>query len=247
MKIAAIARIRNEEKIIKNTLDHVGRIVDEIYIYDDCSTDSTVSICKSHPKVKGVIQGKVWQTDPRERKKAEGDLRQAVYELSVKNGADWVYCFDADEYIEFENIDFTKDSYFFRLFDFYITEEDKDKGYLHRQWMGEEYREITMLFKVNPNVKFNSRVPKNVGKPCFGGWVKHYGKAISVEEWEKTCDYYINHRWKGVDDELYNRWKSRKGKAIHAVSSFGNKLIKWEDKHKGILMTKKIQSKSIYN
>ncbi len=230
MKVVGISRIRNEEKIIKATLDHVANLVDEIYIYDDCSEDNTVKICKSHPVVKGIIEGKSWDSTPTGRKHAEGKLRHEVYELAVKNGADWVYYFDADEYAEFEDIDWTADSYYFRLFDFYITEEDKDKNYFERKYMGPEYRDIPMLFKVNSNIKFDNRIPTGKGISKFGGYVKHYGKAISVEEWENTCDYYINHRWKNINNELLERWKNRKGKAIHAKSDFDRELITWDDR-----------------
>ncbi len=36
----------------------------------------------------------------------EGQLRQIPYEEAARQGADWVYCFDADEFAYFENIDF---------------------------------------------------------------------------------------------------------------------------------------------
>lgn len=232
MKLAGITRIRNEEKIITPVLDHVSRWVDEIYVYDDCSDDRTPDICESHPSVKGVIRGKTWASDPKGRNKAEGQLRQAVYNLAVKNGAGWVYYFDADEYVypDLDKIDFKADSYSFRLFDFYITEEDKDIHFLQREWMGPEYRDIPMLFKVHPTLHFTQRVPKNYGKPKLAGFVKHYGKAISIEEWDKTCEYYVNHRWKDISPELQQRWKDRIGKAIHTESDFGRLLIKWEDR-----------------
>jgi len=230
MKIAGITRIRNESKIIENTLNHVAKFVDEIYVYDDCSTDDTVKICESHPSVKGIIRGKEWSSEPAARRKAEGSLRQAVYELAVKNGADWVYYFDADEYVEFENINFSADSYYFRLFDFYITANDIDHSYLEREWMGPEYRDIPMLFKVKNGIKFIDRIPNGIGTKKFGGYVKHYGKAISVEEWDATCNYYINHRWKDTNPKLLQRWKDRVGKAVHSKSDFDNDLIKWEDR-----------------
>lgn len=230
MKIAGITRIRNEENIIKNTLDHVSKLVDDIYVYDDDSTDNTVKICNEHKSVKGVIKGEKWNPSPSGRSRAEGLYRQKVYELAVKNGADWVYYFDSDEYVEFADVDFSHNSYFFRLFDFYITKEDVNDNYLNRVYMGPEYRDIPMLFKVNPNIRFSGRIPSGIGKSVFGGYVKHYGKAISVEEWDKTCDYYINHRWKGVNKELLTRWENRVGKAIHEKSDFGRPLITWSDK-----------------
>lgn len=230
MKIAGISRVRNEETIIENTLSHVSKLVDEIYIYDDCSYDNTVKICKSNSKVKGVIEGKFWDDTPKGREIAEGSLRQKVYKMSVENGADWVYYFDADEYVEFDNIDFTYDNYYFRLFDFYITKDDIKDNYLDRKWMGPEYRDIPMLFKVKEGLFFKQRIPNGISNSKFGGYVKHYGKAISVEEWDKTCDYYINNRWNGINEELHKRWLDRVGKSIHEKSDFGNDLITWDER-----------------
>lgn len=231
MKIAGITRVRNEELIIKNTLDHVSQLVDEIYVYDDCSTDNTVKICKSHRAVRGIIEGKTWSGTPEARKVAEGYLRQEVYQWAASQGNQWVYCFDADEYIEFENIDFSADCYHFRLFDFYITEHDKNLNYLERKFMGPEFREIAMLFRVSPELLFKQRTPLGIAKSKMGGYVKHYGKAVSIEEWEKTCDYYVNHRWKDINQTLQEVWKSRKGKAIHSKSDFNRDFITWEDRN----------------
>lgn len=229
--IAGITRIRNEENIIQHTLDHVAKLVDKIYVYDDCSTDNTVAICEAHPAVEKVIKGKYWANTTQGRNTAEGTLRQAVYNEAVKGGADWVYYFDADELVEFSNIDFKADSYYFRLFDFYITDEDKNKNYLERKWMGCEYRDIPMLFKVKPGILFTQRIPRGIGVPIFGGFVKHYGKAISVDQWEEACNYYGNLRWNTKQHRaLQQRWLNRKGKAIHTVSDFGGTLIKWKDR-----------------
>lgn len=231
MKVIGISRIRNEQHVINNTLNHVSKLVDGIVIYDDCSTDNTVEICKRHPSVLKVIEGRKWDRTPNGRNRAEGTLRQKAYVEAVSLGADWVYNFDADEYAEFTNVDYNKfGSYYFRLFDFYITEEDKDKHYLKRKWMGCEFRDIPMLFRVSPYIIFKQRIPSNKPLPLmFGGYVKHYGKAISIEQWEETCKYYTDIRWKNRN-RLRQRWEDRKGKAIHTVSDFGNPLIKWEDK-----------------
>jgi glycosyltransferase involved in cell wall biosynthesis len=241
-KIVGITRIRNEEHIIQKTLDHASNLVDEVYVYDDCSTDKTVEICKKHHLVKEIIQGKVWKGGSQERNKAEGDLRQIVYEKCLESNPDWVYYFDADEFADFEGIDFMADAYRLRLFDFYITEEDKDKEFYKRKWIGPEYRDILMLFKPVPGLRFYQREPSGItGKVEKSGFVKHYGKAISIEQFEKTCDYYINERG---DDGRYskfkNKWLERKGKAVHSHSDFGNKLIKWEERFtKGFLLVDK--------
>ena len=58
------------------------------------------------------------------------------------------------------------------------------------------------------------------------GWVHHYGKAISVEEWENTCRYYAEH----FPEPYRTKWRSRMGRAIHTESDFGRELIRWEDR-----------------
>lgn len=234
-KIIAITRIRNEEEIIKDTLDHVSQFVDNIYVYDDCSTDKTVDICLKHDKVNAVIYRRKWETDPVARNKAEGDYRQKAYERAFYEGAEWIFCFDADEFADFDGIDLTGgvDAYRMRLYDFYITEADKDLQWKDRQFMGPEYRDILMLFRAHPDVVFRQREPRIPShyKIAQAGSVKHYGKAISIEEWGKTCDYYVKYRGGDLLPQFTNKWKARKGKAIHTRSDFGAELITWQERH----------------
>ena len=64
MRIIGITKIRNEEKIIKETLDHWGAIcTGGIYIIDDASDDKTVEICRAHPSVKSVQEVVHWDPD----------------------------------------------------------------------------------------------------------------------------------------------------------------------------------------
>lgn len=238
-----ISRVRNESSIITKTLDHVSTLVDEVIVYDDCSEDDTPSLCESHPLVSKVIRGTSWDPTPRGRDKAEGTLRDIVYREAIGKSPDWVYYFDADEYADFSLVDWDDVSinhYALRLFDFYITAEDIDTPFYDRKWMGPEYRDIPMLFRTDPKLVFKQRIPTGlVGPRKIGGYVKHYGKAISVEEWEKTCKYYIENRGSSFIPMFTNKWKSRVGKAVHTVSDFGSPLITWEDrKTKGIPLKK---------
>ena len=61
------------------------------------------------------------------------------------------------------------------------------------------------------------------------GDIKHFSKGFSVEEYEKTCQYYIG--WPKYSE----KWRKRVGKAIKVdmLSDFGNKLIKWKDRLQG--------------
>jgi len=223
MKISAIAMLRNEEYILQETLSHVKTLVDDIYVYDDCSTDNTVRICKDNGV--NVIKGDKWGDSVEERTNANGINRNKAYLEAMKGKPDYIYCFDADEIADFTGIDFTHDYYKLRLFDFYTTKGDNAKWNEHK-WMGPEYRDIIMLFKPNSYTQFMHREPARFGNNGKNaGYVKHFSKCISEKRWDEDCDYYIKYF-----PEWASKWKSRKGKYTHEYSDFGRGLIKWKDR-----------------
>lgn len=228
MFVAGITKVRNESEIIEDTLDHFAELCDGIWIYDDASTDDTVDICLAHPVVQRVIRGAALDPD---RPRAEQRNRQAVLAAAQLRRPDWIVCFDADERIELPEEDWTQyDGVRMKLFDFYITEEDVDKRYDERRWMGPEYREILMMYRNLPGIKFQHRDQREMRlrgnvNILRAGYVRHYGKAISVDEWEATCDYYAE--W---PEPYSTKWKNRRGKAVHSKSDFGRPLILWEEK-----------------
>lgn len=225
--ISLIMKVRNEEDIIQETLDYYAPYVDSIFVYDDCSTDRTVEILKAYP-VTGIIEGKTWNPN---RYEAEWQCRQAVLELAKQSNPDWFLYVDADERVIFPDIDLENfDGVRMKLFDFYITEEDKDKHYTERRFMGPEYREILMMFRNIPGLKYEHADQREILLPKGArianlGYVKHYGKAISIKQWEDTCNYYLTY-W---PDPYKSKWEARKGKAVHEKSDFGADLITWED------------------
>ena len=226
MSIAGITKVRNESLIIQDTLDHFSQWCDGIYVYDDASTDSTPDICEAHPAVKEVIRGKA--LDPN-RPRAEAKNRQAALDAARRDNPSWVICFDADERLDGLPDDWWKyDGVKMKLFDFYITEEDVDKDWHERRWIGPEYREILMMYRLKPGMRYQHYDQREMvvrTNILRAGYVKHYGKAISVEEWEKTCDYYAE--W---PEPYATKWKNRRGKAVHSKSDFGRPLILWDEK-----------------
>lgn len=227
-KVIGITRVRNEESIMKDTLDHMATFCSEVMVYDDSSTDRTVEICKNHHIVTKVIEGEEWDLD---RERAEHENRQAVYLEARKVGDDndWIVYMDADERIEFnwDNLicaDF--DCVKMRLFDFYITAEDVHLPYTERTKMGVEYRDINFAFRLGKTDGYSypdqRECTVRTRKVLHSGYVRHYGKAISVEQWEDTCEYYAT-----CFPRYASKWEARKGKAIHTVSDFGNELITW--------------------
>ena len=242
-QIRGLMKVRNEALIIKDTLDSWARYCNAgIYVYDDCSDDTTVEICKAHPAVKDVIQGAYWDRD---REKAEWFNRQMVLIRAQQDSqpGDWFAYFDADERLfNFERYELFANPHVqaiaCRLYDFYITPEDVDKNYQERDWVGPEYRTIPIFFRNSSYLQYHLpdqrivTMEPGIQIPIHGD-IKHYGKAISVQQWEATCDYYVRFWPKYAD-----KWRKRKGKAIHMemLSDFGNPLIKWKDRDKGFTL-----------
>jgi len=232
--IAGLTRVRNESEIIKDTLDHFARFCNAgIYVFDDASTDETLEICLRHPAVRQVIQGSYWEPDPDKRLALEGVHRRRLLDEARRDNPEWFLYFDADERLDFNPKAFPWEEYDairMRLFDCYITPEDQNKHWKQRRWFGPEYREIIFFFRNHPLLQYRDRevtVPEGF-RIANAGYVKHYGKAISIQQWEETCDYYIHHH----PEPYRSKWLARKGKAIHTLSDFGMPLIQWHEKAK---------------
>lgn len=249
--IRGLIKVRNEAAIIKETLDRWGAFcTGGIYVYDDVSSDLTVSICEAHPAVRAVIRGAFWDPD---REKAEWFNRQSALIRAQQDSGpdDWFVYFDADEH----PYNFTAYELFgrpdvkaiaMRLYDFYITPHDEEKSYLEREWIGPEFRTIVFFFRNSPWLKYEHpdqrivNLEPGIQIPIHGD-IKHFGKGMSVEQWEATCDYYIRF-W----PKYAEKWRARKGKAVHRdmLSDFGNPLIRWADRAQGITLEDKTYGKN---
>ena len=229
--IAGITRVRNESLIIADTIEHFLCWCDFIWLYDDYSDDDTAEIAE---RVGGdritVIRGDRWRLN---RVVEETRHRGLLMNEARAHGADWCLCFDADERLIGDMPDMRADGYRFRLFDGYLTERCRveyasdELQYLPRMW-GPEYRDILMLFKID-RAKY---VGLDRREPMFNGrieqsnmFVKHFGKCLSVDHWEQTCDYYAKY----FPARYQKKWENRKGKAIHTTSDFGRELFAWDD------------------
>ena len=119
-----------------------------------------------------------------------------------------------------------------QLFDAYMTPGDHapyqaDRELLgFRRFFGPERRDILMLWRNRLEVIFAKREPGGIESVGTGLYCQHYGKSLSVEHWEETCDYYIRH----FPFDTYGRkWSERKGQAIHTQSDFMRPLYEWGD------------------
>jgi glycosyltransferase involved in cell wall biosynthesis len=242
IKSVALLRIRNEELIIKDTLDHLSEFVDGICVYDDNSSDKTLDIVKSHPAVVLIIQNMNWLPGETNRLISETRHREILRQFATNIfNPNWFFCCDADERfigdikILFETSEHDLKPLAIRLslFDAYMTDSDKKPfraetellGF--RRFFGPERRDIIMVWNKFANAKFlglDSREPTVNCEIKTLFYVQHYGKSLSEEHWEETCDYYINN----FPRETYGeKWLNRKGKAIHEYSDFEKPLYGW--------------------
>jgi len=216
--------MRNESLILEDTLSHFFKHCDHIYIYDDCSTDNSVEIMKSFDDVT-VIEGKEWSPNQwHEESKHRGQLLDLV-------DADMCLCFDADERLG-GDLPSQKGGFTLDLYDGYLTpdrQEPYTKGDLSRlpRLWGTECRQILMYFdpKKARYDRSGQREPTYTGNVQKSGIkVKHYGKCLSIDHWDDTCDFYATYfpQWR-------DKWNARKGKAIHTKSDFGSELHTWSE------------------
>ncbi len=240
--IIAILRIRNEELILQDTLDHLADFCDGIVVYDDASTDKTVKIAKNHKKVLSILRNKKWEGEISKRLLAETEQRRLSLKEALKYSPEWIFCADADErYIgdirkfassaESKNIDGVRVS----LFDAYMTKDDCSdyrggKLINFRDKYGPERRDILMMWRSDSNayyVGLDKREPSLESKRiCTKFYCQHYGKSISISQWEETCEYYSKH----FPYETYGKkWDLRRGMAIHKKSDFDTDLFRFNE------------------
>ena len=240
--LVAVTRIRNEALILPDTLDYLGKHVDAIVAYDDASTDGTVDILRKHKKVALIIANRAWEQDIKARRLAEGRHRGLLLQIAREQlPFEWMFCFDPDERVTGDLRGFVAaladdcDGVRVKLFDAYMTPEDCEPYQSQRElldfrrYYGPEQRDILMLWRNRPEIHFaeqHAREPGGLRHVRTDLYCQHYGKSLSVDHWEETCDYYIRH----FPFETYGRkWTERKGKAIHTKSDFMRPLYEWGD------------------
>lgn len=84
--------VRNEaNRWLASVLDFLSRLVDNIIVFDDASTDDTPNLCQRYPKVQ-YYRGTNGQFDIDESK-----LRRHLWDLTIQLEPEWILALDADE------------------------------------------------------------------------------------------------------------------------------------------------------
>lgn len=241
LKIVGLTRVRNEELLIADLLDHLAQWCDVVYVYDDCSTDATLDIISSFRGIPvHVLRGERWS----ENRLAEETVHRAsLLRAASLAGFDWCVYIDADERLDFDLREHLERepsrtrAISLRLYDAYLTiDSDPYTGgsiaRLPRAY-GVEYRDITMVWRGGARADF---VGRDQREPTLGlfqrvekrDWrVKHFGKAISDAAWDAKCEYYATY----FPEPYKSKWAARKGHAAHQVSDFGRPLVEWHQLH----------------
>ena len=96
MKLAAVAMLRNEADIVESFVRHNLRFVDRMYLIDHDSVDATPAIIAALETEGLPLQsGK----DPAAGFRQADRLTQLARHVLAKDGADFVFVLDADEFI----------------------------------------------------------------------------------------------------------------------------------------------------
>jgi glycosyltransferase involved in cell wall biosynthesis len=142
--LIGITRVRNEELILRDTLDYVGKHVDAIVAFDDASTDRTLEILSRHPKVALIVTNRSWEVDIEARRIAEGRHPGLLLQMAREQlQFDWMFCFDADERVTGDLRGFIEgmhsgdyDGVRVQLFDAYMTPGDHAPYQADRELLG---------------------------------------------------------------------------------------------------------------
>lgn len=98
LRLFAVAMIRNEGDIILPFLRHSAELFDKILVADVQSTDGTEAVLRSFSDPR--LQVQVYNLDRREYQSAVMDC---LSREAFRQGADWVFFLDADEFIDVAN------------------------------------------------------------------------------------------------------------------------------------------------
>ncbi|MVN23446.1 glycosyltransferase family 2 protein [Mucilaginibacter arboris] len=90
-KLIVMLRVKDGIFFVDEWLENVEKLVDEIVVVDNGSTDGTYEVLKAHPKVVDIVRTEGFN---------EGRDKNLVYAMARKRNPDWCLWIDIDEIFE---------------------------------------------------------------------------------------------------------------------------------------------------
>jgi glycosyltransferase involved in cell wall biosynthesis len=179
--------VRNEEdRYLRQVLEHAKQYIDKFVIIDDASTDNTIDIIES------ALAGTEYVLIRNDKSLFENEvmLRKKQWNCTIATNPDWIMFLDADDMLDDEIIRVKKwlmdnnsvDAYCFRLYDFW-----KDGYYRDDEYWSAHHRYTPFMIRYQPYFKYRfknfrqhcGRMPKNILMLPFVNLptikVKHFG------------------------------------------------------------------------
>ena len=219
-KIVGILRVRNGGWMLKEAISAVSRMVDEIVVFDDHSTDDTEETCRAIPNMVGYYKSEF--TDFNEARD-----RNFLLQMAKKRNPDWIYSWDADESPEDKLVrDIQKiianpnpeiKLYCFQICNIWNTVNDKSFTKQRYDGIWNDFRQ-GRLFKNEPNQEI-----KGIGDdglhcgshPFFSQEnvslvpyrIKHYGNADAQQRFKKYMSYTATDKDKDKNAIMGNHYE----------------------------------------
>ena len=179
-KITLSMIVKNEEKYLRECLESIKNIVDEIVLVDTGSSDNTVNIAK---EFHANVYNYQW---------TENFSAARNYALSKSSG-EWILYLDADERLSGKSINELKniiDKNELLGFRCTVNSIDEING-------KPNFMRYTRLFHNNPNIKFNGRIHEQIDNSLLENGYKIYESDIEI----------IHVGYSILDGELKNKAK----------------------------------------
>jgi len=195
MKLVAMLRTKNTGPSFKDCLSRLSALADEIVILDNGSTDDTLEVCRTFPKVVQVLL----RNDTGDYHEGR-DMRLMLDEAKKRN-PDWILFVCSDEVFEKNMTRADIDRYMrgkydriaFRMCNFWLSTK---YCRFDRDWFRYTLRTQRMMWRNLPEAFFEDRTIhaaslRGIESPVYTSpfRIKHYGYAFPEDIVEKTRLY----------------------------------------------------------
>ncbi|MGI4022324.1 MAG: glycosyltransferase family 2 protein [Janthinobacterium lividum] len=226
-KLVLLLRVKDGIFFVQEWLENIEKLVDEIVVVDNGSTDGTFELLKAHPKVVNIVCTEGFN---------EGRDKNLVYAMARKRKPDWCLWIDVDEIFEPEltRVDFDRlmnrkaiNQYGFRRFHFIDREHFAgskarliySSGHDRVLWRESPKGYFEDFIIDSPNVKGISGLRINTDFR-----IKHLG--------------YINKEIVDRKADIYRAIIPEKEETFQEMYLHNERKIKWSDKRSSLKVRK---------